>query len=671
MGNSALDPYDFIGVGFGPSNLALAVAAEELDPTREFVFFEQSPRLLWHPGMMIEGARMQISFLKDLATLRNPASPYTFLQYAKAKGRLEKFVNLAEFRITRLEYQDYLQWVAGFFAGRVAYSSRVTRVTPVRCPGEREHRLFRVEVENAETGERDVHYAANVVHAAGGRARFPEGCHRGAPGVIHSSEFLSALPVGFPDRSEPYDLAVVGDGQSAGEIVGYLLKNFPEARVHLCLSGYALRATDNNPFVNEQFYEENSHDFHGRDENGRAALLKELRNTNYGVVEAGFLDDLYRLVYTEEVQGRRRLTTHPFSRVTRVDAADGAVTMTLADLLGGPGRTLRCDGVMLATGYERGLDRDIFGEVLEFVDTADDAEIQVSPGYRVQTRPGLAGGLYVQGYAQHAFGLGDTLLSLLPFRSARIFTDICERTPKARPVPRGHLPHEPFSPAPGSYPPKRYVEDDLEKIFAIVERFGFATVISARGEEDAVVTHVPLTLDRSRGAKGVLFGHMDRANPHAGLIDGRTVTVLFHGPNAYISPDALGRSVLPTWNSLNVHARGTGRLLTDRAELVRGLGGICERSDPGPGAYRLDLADPRIDQIIGHIVGFEIEIEELTGRFKISQELDAENRRLAALEMASHTERGERRLLASIFGCDLTERDRDGLPDLDLWPTAS
>ncbi len=136
------------------------------------------------------------------------------------------------------------------------------------------------------------------------------------------------------------------------------------------------------------------------------------------------------------------------------------------------------------------------------------------------------------------------------------------------------------------------MEDELEKIYAIVERFNFATLVSARGEQDAVVTHVPVTLDRTRGAKGVLFGHMDRANPHAGLIDGRTVTVLFHGPNAYISPHALGRSVLPTWNSLSVHARGTGRLLTDHAELVRGLGGICEQSDPGPGAYRLDLADP-------------------------------------------------------------------------------
>ncbi len=87
--------------------------------------------------------------------------------------------------------------------------------------------------------------------------------------------------------------------------------------------------------------------------------------------------------------------------MTRVDADGGAVTLALADLLGGPGRTLDCDGVVLATGYDRGLDRDVFGEVLEYLDTADHdtpdddtadgAELPVSPDYRVRTRPDLAG----------------------------------------------------------------------------------------------------------------------------------------------------------------------------------------------------------------------------------------------------------------------------------------
>jgi len=216
------------------------------------------------------------------------------------------------------------------------------------------------------------------------------------------------------------------------------------------------------------------------------------------------------------------------------------------------------------------------------------------------------------------------------------------------------------------YPPSRYIENEPGKIYAIIERFNFATVISARGSQDVVVTHVPVTLDRSRGAKGALFGHMDRRNPHVDLIDGRELTVLFHGPNAYLSPHVFTADVLPTWNSLSVHVRGTGRVLADRDELIQGLCGICEKTDLAPCAYRLDRDDPRMGELIGNIVGFEIEIEELVGRFKISQELDTQNRQLAALEMARAAMSSQHALLGEIFGLDLDQRN-----ELNLRTTAS
>src|SRR5690606_15830497 len=136
----------------------------------------------WHPGMMFDGARMQISFLKDLVTLRNPASPFTFLRYVQARGRLEQFVNLNQFRPTRLEYQDYLRWVAAQLPDQVRYGAAVRRVTPVAAPGGRELSRFRVEVEELATGRRSTWSARNVVCAAGGRPRAAPGQ---APGVVH------------------------------------------------------------------------------------------------------------------------------------------------------------------------------------------------------------------------------------------------------------------------------------------------------------------------------------------------------------------------------------------------------------------------------------------------------------------------------------------------------
>lgn len=654
------NPYDLIGIGFGPSNLALAIAAEELDSERTCLFFERSPRLRWHPGMLLEGSRMQISFLKDLVSLRNPASPYTFLQYTKAKNRLEQFVNLSEFRPTRLEYQDYLEWVAEFFADQVRYNAEVTKVSPVRRPGEDVHRLFRVEARDVRTRQTTVCYAANVVHAAGGRPRLPLGGVCAGPAVIHSSDFLPHFPDHFADRSRRYEFGVAGGGQSAGEIASYLMRRYPESRVHLFLSGQALRATDSNPFVNEQFFEGNANSFYTRTSQDRVALRAELRNTNYGVVDAGFLDDLYRMVYDDEVRGTRRLIIHPATKVTAVRESDTGPRVAIIDRLSGADAEIPCDGVVLATGYIRALDESMFGELVPFLHT-ECGELVLSPDYRVCTTAALEGGFYVQGYGEQSFGLGDTLLSLLPFRSKQIFTDICKQTP---PPARTRRPVE-VSKA-SAYPPPHYLETDLEKIYAVMERFNFATLISARGAEDPVVTHVPLTLDRSRGEHGVLFGHLDRANPHVQLIDGHQLTVLFHGPNTYLSPYVLETSVLPTWNSMNVHVRGRGRLLADRAALLAGLCGICEKSDPGADSYRLDPDDPRIDRIIDYVVGFEIEIHELVGRFKLSQELDDRNRRLAASALMATAQRDERELIEKIFGLNPVNGRQNGSPVLRI-----
>lgn len=74
--------YDFIGIGFGPANLSVAVALSEKDRLHDnakVMFIESKPDFIWHGGMLIPEAEMQISFFKDLVTLRDPTSPFTFI----------------------------------------------------------------------------------------------------------------------------------------------------------------------------------------------------------------------------------------------------------------------------------------------------------------------------------------------------------------------------------------------------------------------------------------------------------------------------------------------------------------------------------------------------------------------------------------------------------------
>src|SRR5713226_957206 len=101
---------DAVGVGVGPFNLSLAAL---LAPTgHNGRFFERSADFQWHPGLLFPEATLQVSYLKDLVTLVDPTSPYSFLAFLRANKRLYRFINRTETRVSRQEFNQYLQWVA-------------------------------------------------------------------------------------------------------------------------------------------------------------------------------------------------------------------------------------------------------------------------------------------------------------------------------------------------------------------------------------------------------------------------------------------------------------------------------------------------------------------------------------------------------------------------------
>ncbi|MBY0397532.1 MAG: lysine N(6)-hydroxylase/L-ornithine N(5)-oxygenase family protein, partial [Thermoleophilia bacterium] len=125
---------DIIGIGFGPANLSLAIALRDAmgdgPPRPSLRFIERQERFGWHRAMMLPGADMQISFVKDLVSLRDPTSPFSFLNYLHVKGRLSTFLNLKTFNPSRVEYNDYLAWAADQFSDVVAYGDIVDSVRP-------------------------------------------------------------------------------------------------------------------------------------------------------------------------------------------------------------------------------------------------------------------------------------------------------------------------------------------------------------------------------------------------------------------------------------------------------------------------------------------------------------------------------------------------------------
>ena len=172
------------------------------------------------------------------------------------------------------------------------------------------------------------------------------------------------------------------------------------------------------------------------------------------------------------------------------------------------------------------------------------------------------------------------------------------------------------------YVPLHNREDDPAVLHALVRAHPLATLVSA-GESGPEATHIPLLFEPELGAHGTLVGHMARANEHWRHLENHPdVLAIFHGPQAFVSADWYSPPTgISTWNYAVVHARGTARLIHD----AEGLHALLARVRAGFDVPETQ-ALPYAEKLVGAIVGVEIEIMRLDGRFKLEQRESAENR---------------------------------------------
>jgi L-ornithine N5-oxygenase len=409
--------HDVIGVGFGPSNLALAIALDECARRSRLkcaaLFVEKQPQFTWHGGMLLPGSDMQISFLKDLVSLRDPTSPFTFVNYLHKRGRLQDFINCRTFYPSRIEFNDYLRWVAAQFKSQAAYGETIIAIEPVTV-GQSVTSL-RVHSRTLAGGE-TVRLARNLVVAVGGRPFIPQVFAKIAddPRLLHSSRYLDRVEdIGLGGKAAR--VAVVGGGQSATEVTVDLRGRFPDASIDLIFRGHALKPSDSSPFVNEIFNPDYTDFIYAQPAERRDAIVRNFRNTNYAVVDSDLLDQLYRLLYQQRVSGTTGIALHPRSEIMSVDAAPEGIEIGTVDQFGGAKRRSTYDAVILATGYDREAPHAFLEPIQRYIpDTVLDRN------YRLVTIPAFRPQIHLQGYSEASHGLSDTLLSVLATRSQEI-----------------------------------------------------------------------------------------------------------------------------------------------------------------------------------------------------------------------------------------------------------
>jgi transcriptional regulator len=186
------------------------------------------------------------------------------------------------------------------------------------------------------------------------------------------------------------------------------------------------------------------------------------------------------------------------------------------------------------------------------------------------------------------------------------------------------------------YLPPVFTEARPEVLLAHIQRHDFGLLIS-HGAGGLVASHIPFLTERD-GERLHLHGHLARPNPQVEeLAQGGEVLAIFSGPHAYISPGwyASGPSV-PTWNYVDVHAYGTLRLIEEEdwlRRLLRRLSDHNEARNPHPWRMQ-DLPETYLQGMLKGIIGLDIAVTRLEGKYKLSQNRPATDRPrvIAALE---------------------------------------
>jgi lysine N6-hydroxylase len=385
--------HDVIGVGLGPFNLGLAALLDPLDV--DAVFFDDKDSFVWHPGLMLPDAEIQVPFLADLVTLADPTSRYSFLNYLHEQGRLYRFYFREHFHVLRREFEAYCRWVSERLAA-VRFGHHVDAIRP----NETGWSVWSRGVE---------HRARHVVLGVGCVPSVPAF----AQGATHSSGYL-----GVRDRAlNAGSVAVIGSGQSAAEIFADVLEH-GRGRLDWFTRSAGFLPMEYSKLGLEHFSPEYTTYFHALPQAKRDEL-RAGQDLLYKGISAETSERIYDLLYRRSIDGEPDVR---YSARCELRALDGR-HLRFRQLDQGVDFSHEADVTILATGYEPApipvpghlLARDTAGRPV------------VERDYRLRLADGSPSTLFVQNGELHTHGVGAPDLGLGAHRNAVIVNALLGR----------------------------------------------------------------------------------------------------------------------------------------------------------------------------------------------------------------------------------------------------
>jgi len=427
--------HDVIGIGFGPANLALAIALEEERYDLDVRFLEARPGPSWQSAMMLDGSDIQNHPVRDLVSLRNPRSRYSFINFLFETGRLLEHLNVPMEFPLRKEYAQYVTWAAGHFHRLVDYGVRVTSLTVDRdAEGN--------PVHTVTTSAGDTLQGRALVIGTGRSPFIPAPFDAvESPRVFHLTRYLPALSeleeLSLAARGErsPRAVAVVGGSQSAVELTLDLARRYPEARVATLARSLTLRQKDTSPFSEEGYFPDFTDYYYRAPRDRKNAIDAFMRLTNYSSADGDVLRELYRLVYEQRLDGEQKVFVSGSRQVRGIEVSEDGVRLSIEELNTGEMEESRADFVVLATGFrdlgpaahQERVPPLMRGIADEFAFDSD-GYLSVGPDYEVQPLDAGTPALYLNGLCESSHGIGDAgSFSLLSLRAKTIAEGLRKR----------------------------------------------------------------------------------------------------------------------------------------------------------------------------------------------------------------------------------------------------
>ncbi|HET9212140.1 MAG TPA: SidA/IucD/PvdA family monooxygenase [Thermoanaerobaculia bacterium] len=402
------ETYDLVGIGIGPSNLSLAALLAPFPGVRTR-FFDRARELKWHPGLLFPEAEIQVSHLKDLVTPADPTSRFSFLAFLHSRKRLYRFMH-AEFpRIRRLEFDQYLHWVASQLP-ELCFGRPVDAVTwdgglAVHAGGERIR-------------------ARHLALGSGLSPRVPAFArpYLGET-VFHSSDFLLK-------RFQPAGrrVMVVGGGQSGAELVSKLLADASALprELYWVSRRPSFLPLDESPFANEWFTPTYSQHFFRLPGPVRERLVAEQALASDGI-STGLLKTLCQRLYELDFLQAAPCARHlwPARDLTALAPHGDGWRVAVRDLIAERSAEVGVDCLILATGYTWAIPAYL-EPILDRVELENGC-FRFQEDYSIVWEGSPGHQIYAMNAARIARGVADPNLSLLAWRSSKIANSLLGR----------------------------------------------------------------------------------------------------------------------------------------------------------------------------------------------------------------------------------------------------